>query len=387
MADQQKIEDMHAEMTAWRQDLHAHPETAFEEHRTSDFVAQKLEEFGIEVVRGLAKTGVVGILKGKGDSSKAIGLRADMDALDIHEQTNLPYQSKNPGKMHACGHDGHVTMLLGAAKYLSQTRDFDGTAYFIFQPAEENEGGGRVMVEEGLFEKFPMEAVYGMHNRPGMPVGKISSRPGPIMAALDTFEIRLTGRGAHAAQPHNSIDTIVVASEMVSSLQTIASRIVDTREPVVVTVTQIHAGDAWNVIPEDAVIRGTVRSFHSDVQDIAEERIARIAKGVCSAHGAECEVRYERRYPPTINSEKEAARTAKVASALVGEENVIHDLPPTMGSEDFAFMLQVKPGSYIQIGAGDCRANLHNPNYDFNDEVLPLGARYWVQLVEDLLPN
>lgn len=387
MADQKKIDDMHEEMTAWRRDLHAHPETAFEERRTSDFVAQKLEEFGIEVVRGLAKTGVVGILKGKGGGTKAIGLRADMDALDIHEQTNLPYQSKNPGKMHACGHDGHVTMLLGAAKYLSQTRDFDGTAYFIFQPAEENEGGGRVMVEEGLFDKFPMEAVYGMHNRPGMPIGKISSRAGPIMAALDTFEIRLTGRGAHAAQPHNSIDTIVVASEVVSSLQTIASRVVDTREPVVVTVTQIHAGDAWNVIPEDAVIRGTVRSFDPEVQDLAEETIGRITRGICSAHGAECEIRYERRYPPTVNSENEAAQTTKIAGNLVGADNVIRDLPPTMGSEDFAFMLQAKPGSYIQIGAGDCRANLHNPNYDFNDEVLPLGARYWAQLVEELMPS
>ena len=385
MADRSKIEELHEEMTDWRRDLHAHPETAFEEHRTSDFIAGKLEEFGIEIVRGLAGTGLVGVLKGNGSSDQAIGLRADMDALHIDEQTNLPYRSKTPGKMHACGHDGHVTMLLGAAKYLSQTRDFDGTAYFIFQPAEENEGGARVMVEEGLFEKFKMDAVYGMHNWPGMPIGQIGSRPGPVMAAFDIFEIKVTGKGSHAAMPHQCIDAVVIACMVVSSLQTVASRVVDTRDPVVVSITQIHAGDTWNVIPGEAVIRGTVRTFQPEVQDLAEETIKKIAHGVCSAHGAECGIRYERRYPPTINSQAESANAAKVAEKLVGAENVREDMRACMGSEDFAYMLQQKPGSYILLGAGDCRATLHNPNYDFNDEVLPLGARYWAELVEDLL--
>jgi hippurate hydrolase len=387
MADRSKIDELHKEMTDWRRDLHAHPETAFEEHRTSDFIAGKLEEFGIEVVRGLAGTGLVGVLKSNGRSGKAIGLRADMDALHIDEQTNLPYSSKTPGKMHACGHDGHVTMLLGAAKYLSKTRDFDGTAYFIFQPAEECEGGAKVMIEEGLFEKFQMDSVYGMHNWPGMPIGQIGTRPGPVMAAFDIFEIKITGKGSHAAMPHQSIDAVVIACMVVSSLQTVASRVVDTRDPVVVSVTQIHAGDTWNVIPEEAVIRGTVRSFNAKVRDLSEETIKKIAKGVCAAHGAECDIRYERRYPPTINTEQETVNTAKVAEKLVGAENVRKDMQVCMGSEDFAYMLQKRPGSYIWLGAGDCGGNLHNPNYDFNDEILPLGASYWAELVEDLLPE
>ena len=384
MAIHPQIAAFRGEMTAWRRDLHAHPETAFEEHRTSEMVAGKLESFGIEVVRGLAGTGVVGVLKGRHDGERALGLRADMDALDIHEQTNRPYASKTPGKMHACGHDGHTTMLLGAAKYLAETRNFAGTAYFIFQPAEENEGGGRVMVEEGLFERFPMEAVYGLHNWPGLPVGKFAVREGPMMAAYDIFEITVTGHGAHGAMPHQGIDPIVASAQIVSGLQTIASRNVDPQAAVVVSVTQIHGGDAWNVIPEQVVLRGTVRTFSAEVQDMAEANLGRIAESVAAAHGAEASVRYERRYPATINAQEETRHAAMVASEVAGD-SVIGKVSPSMGSEDFAFMLQNKPGSYIWLGAGESHPNLHSPHYDFNDEILPIGASYWARLVEETL--
>lgn len=379
------ITALHPEMTVWRRDLHAHPETAFEEHRTSDFVAAKLAEFGLEVVRGLARTGVVGVLKGRHEGGRAIGLRADMDALHIHEETNRPYASKVAGKMHACGHDGHTTMLLGAAKYLAETRDFAGTAYFIFQPAEENEGGGRAMVDEGLFERFPVEAVYGMHNWPGVGEGKIGVRVGPMMAAYDVFEVTVTGHGAHAAMPHEGIDPVLVAAHIVTGLQAIASRNVDPLDAVVVSVTQIHGGEAWNVIPEQVVLRGTARSFKPAVQDLTEANIGRIAKGVAAAHGASIEMRYERRYPPTVNSEAETRHAARIAAAVVGEPNVIDGVTPVMGSEDFAFMLAKKPGSYIWLGAGEDQPNLHSPHYDFNDDILPVGASYWARLVEETL--
>lgn len=385
MAVVERILQMHAAMAEWRHDVHAHPETAFEEVRTSAMVAQKLESFGLSVHRGLGRTGVVGTLSA-GSGSRAIGLRADMDALHIHEKNAFGHRSRHEGKMHACGHDGHTAMLLGAAKYLAETKKFDGTVHFIFQPAEENEGGGREMVEQGLFEKFPCESVYGMHNWPGMPVGQFGVRAGPMMASFDIFEIELTGRGSHAALPHTGIDPIVAASALVQALQTITSRNVDPVESAVVTVTQIHSGDTWNVIPDAAVLRGTARAFKPDVQDLIEQRLREICVGIAAAFGAQAKVRYERRYPPLINAEPEAKVCASVMQAMVGAENVLR-VPPVMGSEDFAFMLQAKPGCYVFVGNGPAEGGcmLHNPRYDFNDEVLPLGASYWANLVEHVL--
>lgn len=393
-----RITAFHQEMTAWRRDLHAHPETAFEEHRTSDVVAAKLEEFGVEVHRGLAGTGVIGTLKAGNAKSgngggRVIGLRADMDALHIEEKNEFGHKSTNQGKMHACGHDGHTTMLLGAAKYLAETGNFDGTVHFIFQPAEENEGGARVMVEEGLFDKFPVEAVYGMHNWPGEPVGKFAIRPGPMMAAFDIYEVTVKGRGSHAAMPHLGIDAVMVAAEIVSAWQTIASRATDPQDSTVVSVTQIHAGDTWNVIPEEVVLRGTTRSFRPEVQDAIEPAMRRIAEGICAAHGASMEMWYERRYPPTINSVEETAIAARTAADVAGEDSVDHDPTPSMGAEDFAFLLREKPGAYIWIGNGEGSGDevggdaclLHNPRYDFNDDVLPWGASYWARLVETVL--
>ncbi|MFQ5971960.1 MAG: M20 aminoacylase family protein [Alphaproteobacteria bacterium] len=381
-----RIADAHAEMTGWRRDIHAHPETAFEEHRTSALVAEKLESFGIEVHRGLAGTGVVGRLKA-GSGNRAIGLRADMDALHIAERNDFGHKSRNDGKMHACGHDGHTTMLLGAARHLAETGNFDGTIYFIFQPAEENEGGARVMIEEGLFETFPVEAVYGMHNMPGVPVGRFAVRPGPMMAAFDVFEMRITGKASHAALPHQSIDPVVAAAQVVTALQTIASRTTDPAQSVVVTVTQFHGGDTWNVIPDEVVLRGTTRAFRDDVQDAIEPAIRRIAGGVCEAFGARMELHYERRYPATVNSPDETELAARVAAEVVGGANVDRDPAPLMGSEDFAFMLRERPGCYIWIGNGPGEGGcvLHNPRYDFNDEILPIGASYWVHLAETAL--
>jgi len=376
---------LHADMSNWRHDLHAHPETAFEESRTSALVAQKLESFGLKVHRGLARTGVVGTLSA-GSGTRAIGLRADMDALHISEQNSFDHRSQHEGKMHACGHDGHTAMLLGAAKYLSASKNFSGTVHFIFQPAEENEGGGREMVEQGLFEKFPCEAVYGMHNWPGMPAGQFGFRAGPTMASFDIFEIELAGRGSHAALPHTGIDPIVAASALVQALQTIASRNVDPIESAVVTVTQIHAGDTWNVIPDAAVLRGTARAFKPEVRDLIERRVREICAGIAAANGARVKVRYERRYPPLINAAPEAEVCAAVMQAMVGPENVLQ-VPPVMGSEDFAFMLQAKAGCYVFVGNGPGEGGcmLHNPHYDFNDQILPLGASYWSNLVQHIL--
>jgi amidohydrolase len=382
-----RIAEFTPEMTEWRRHIHQHPETAFEEHKTSDYVALRLHEFGIDVHRGLAGTGVVGTLKGDRGDGPAIGLRADMDALDIEEANDVDYKSQNPGKMHACGHDGHTTMLLGAAKYLAETKNFAGTVHFIFQPAEENEGGGRVMIEDGLFEKFPVESVYGMHNMPGIPVGEFAIRPGPIMASFDIFEITLKGIGTHAALPNLGRDTIVAGSHLISALQTIASRTVSPFDAAVVSVTQMHSGDTWNVIPEEAVIRGTTRAFKEEVQDHMEAEIRRIANGVAKTFDVKADVHYERRYPPTINDAAETDVTAAVARKIAGDERVFLDKDPMMGAEDFAFMLNEKPGAYMWIGNGPREGGcmLHNPNYDFNDEVLPLGASYWAELVETRL--
>ena len=381
-----RIAALHDEMIAWRHDLHAHPEIAFEEHRTSDLVASRLAEFGLEVHRGLAGTGVVGSLR-SGSAERAIALRADMDALDIAERNDFAHRSVNEGKMHACGHDGHTAMLLGAAKYLAETRNFDGTVHFIFQPAEENEGGARVMIEDGLFERFPVEAVYGLHNWPGLAQGRIALAPGPMMAAFDIFEMTIQGRGSHAAMPHQGVDAVVVAAQVVTALQTIASRNTDPQDAVVVSVTQIHGGDTWNVIPGEVTLRGTARSFRSEVQDSIEPAMRRVAGGVCTAFGAAFELSYERRYPPTVNSADETELAAAAAAEVVGEANLVRDPVPCMGSEDFSFMLEANPGCYIWLGGGrdEQERTLHNPHYDFNDEILPLGASYWARLAERLL--
>jgi amidohydrolase len=375
------------ELTRWRRDIHAHPEIAFEEHRTAQIVADKLTEFGIEVETGIAGTGVVGTLT-RGRGNRAIGLRADLDALPILEANEFEHKSKNPGKMHACGHDGHTTMLLGAAQHLAEHGDFEGTVYFIFQPAEENEGGGRAMVEDGLFDRFPMEAVYAMHNIPGLPVGHFAVKPGPMMAAFDIFELTVTGKGGHAAMPHLTIDPIIIGSKIVDAFQTVVSRIVNPSEPTVVSVTQFHAGDTYNVIPNEVQISGCTRCFSPRVQKQLEPVMKRIAKEISSAWGANCDFRYERRYPPTINTEQEALLAGEVAAEIVGAENVNLDPKPSMGSEDFAFLLQEKPGAYLWIGNGDGEGScmVHNPGYDFNDNILPIGATWFVRMAEKSLP-
>jgi amidohydrolase len=382
-----RIADFQAEMAGWRRDLHAHPETAFAEHRTAELVAELLESFGIAVDRGVARTGVIGALVGSRPGGRAIALRADLDALPIQEKNGFPYASTHAGRMHACGHDGHTAMLLGAAKYLAETRNFAGTVHFIFQPAEENEGGARLMVEEGVFDRYPVDAVYGMHNWPGLPAGQFAIRPGPMMAAFDIFEITVSGRGAHAAMPHLGIDPVVAAAQIVTGLQTIASRSIHPLDGAVVSVTQIHGGDTWNVIPDSVVLRGTTRSFDPAVRDALEPAIRRIAEGICASLGASLAMRYERRYPPTVNSPAETELAAATAAALVGGDNIRRDLLPSMAAEDFAWFLQERPGAYIWIGNGASadQAMLHNPHYDFNDEILTLGASYWVRLAETVL--
>ena len=382
-----RIAEFHGELTKWRRHIHAHPETAFEEYETASFVAKKLQEFGIEIDQGLARTGVVGTLRGNHGNGPAIGLRADMDALDIQETSTHDYVSTKPGKMHACGHDGHTTMLLGAAKYLSETRNFSGTVHFIFQPAEEIAGGGREMVNDGLFTKFPCKTVWGMHNFPGQDIGTFAVCPGPAMAAADTIDITLKGQGTHAAFPHQGTDVMVAASHLVTALQTISSRSIDPMESVVLSITQIHAGETYNIIPEEITLKGTVRSFKTEIQDIAETSIRRITDGITKAFGMKYEVTYTRGYPATINSLPESEFAAEVAADVVGEENVLTDLAPKMGAEDFSFMLNENPGCYIWVGNGPGKGGcyLHNPKYDFNDEVLPIGASYWARLVEKSL--
>jgi amidohydrolase len=377
------------EMKAWRHHLHAHPETAFEEAATAAFVADRLQALGLEVHTGLAKTGVVGVLRGsRGDGAEhAIGLRADLDALHIHEQSGVGYASRNPGRMHACGHDGHTTMLLGAAAALAQRRRIDGTVHFIFQPAEENEGGGRVMVEEGLFERFPMRAVYGLHNWPRLPFGRIAMRPGPLMGAYDVFEIVATGKGAHAAMPYQAKDPMLFAAHAINALQTIVARNLHPLDAGVVSVTQVHAGDTWNVIPQELVLRGTVRTFRPEVQDLIEQRIRGIVAGVAATFEMTATLRYERRYPATVNDPAATRHAEAAAAAVVGADNVDTDPTPEMGSEDFAFMLQKKPGSYVWLGTGrgPDTPGLHNPHYDFDDAALAIGASYWVTLAEQQL--
>ena len=377
-----RIAEFTNDMKMWRRDIHAHPETAFSEERTSKIVANKLEGFGVKVHRGLAVTGIVGTLtNGTGPS---IGLRADLDALDMQELNKFDYCSKHPGKMHACGHDGHTTMLLGAARYLAETKKFSGTVQFIFQPAEENEGGGKLMVDDGLFEKFPVDAVYGMHNWPDLEAGTFAVVEGPLMASFDKFELIINGIGTHGGMPHRGVDPIPVAAEIVGALQTIVSRTIDPIDSAVVTVTQIHAGDAWNVIPESVLLRGTARSFRSEVQEDLEFSMRRIAEGICKAHNCTIDMTYERRYPPTVNERRAVKAARRAAEDVAGIDKLIDNTTPSMGAEDFAFMLNAKPGCYVWIGNGSGKGGctLHNPNYDFNDDILAIGASYWARLVE-----
>jgi amidohydrolase len=381
------------QIAALRRDLHAHPELCFEEVRTADLVAAKLTEWGIPIHRGMGTTGVVGIVKA-GTSSRALALRADMDALPMQEFNTFAHTSQHPGKMHACGHDGHTAMLLGAAQYLAQHRNFDGTVYLVFQPAEEGGGGAREMIKDGLFEQFPVEAVFGMHNWPGMRAGTFAASAGPVMASSNEFKIVIRGKGGHAAMPHNAIDPVVVACQMVQGFQTIISRNKKPIDAGVISVTMIHTGEATNVIPDHCEIQGTVRTFTIDVLDMIEQRMRDLAQHTSAAFGTTCEFEFVRNYPPTINGAKEAEFARKVMVGIVGEENVLAQ-EPTMGAEDFAYMLQAKPGCYSFIangdgahremghGGGPCM--LHNPSYDFNDELLPLGATYWVRLAEQWL--
>jgi hippurate hydrolase len=382
---------------AIRRDIHAHPELCFEEKRTSDVVAQTLESWGIKIHRGLGKTGVVGIIEGSLGKGRSIGLRADMDALPLQEHNHFEHTSQHPGKMHACGHDGHVAMLLGAAQYLAQHRAFKGTVYLIFQPAEEGGGGAREMIRDGLFDLFPCDAVFGMHNWPGIPVGDFAVTPGPMMASSNEFQITVKGKGGHAALPHNSADPVFAASQMIGSLQAIITRNKRPVDAAVLSITQFHAGDASNIIPDSAWIGGTVRTFTHEVLDLIESRLHQIASATAQAFDCSAEVTFSRNYPPTINHEKETAFAIDVMKDLVGEHHVNPRVDPTMGAEDFAFMLQEKPGCYVFIGNGDgdhrsqghglgpCQ--LHNPCYDFNDQLLPLGSTYWVRLVERYLES
>ena len=381
------IENYQTELAELRRDIHAHPELAFEEHRTAKVVADKLQSLGIEVESGIAGTGVVGTIT-KGRGNRAIALRADLDALSIREANNFAHASKYPGKMHACGHDGHTTMLLGAAKYLKEEAEFEGTVNLIFQPAEENEGGGKAMIEDGLFDKYPVEAVFGMHNIPGMAVGTFAVKSGPMMAAFDIFKLKVIGKGGHAAMPQFTIDPIVISSKIIEAYQSIVSRFIDPQEPAVISITQIHGGDAFNVIPNEIEIRGSTRCFKPKIQLLMETKMRQMATDICSAYGATAQFFYEHRYPPTVNTVTETDIAARVASGIVGVEHVNLEPKAAMGSEDFAFMLQEKPGCYIWIGNGDGEGScsVHNPGYDFNDAILPIGATYWVKLVETLLP-
>ncbi len=385
-----RIAEFHPELTEWRQDFHAHPEIAFEEVRTAGIVVDKLREFGCdEVITGIAKTGVVGVIRGQGSSGRAIGLRADMDALPILEATGLPHASTVPGKMHACGHDGHTTMLLGAARYLAETRNFDGTVYVIFQPAEEAGGGGNVMVQEGLFDRFPMERVFGMHNWPGAPEGTFLWRDGPVMAATANIRATITGKGAHGAMPHQGNDPIVIASTIVTALQSVVARNVEPVEAGVITIGHIQGGDTWNVIPQEVTLRGTARWFKPEVGDLLEAKFTTLVTGIAAAFGATAEAVFDRGYPATVN-ETASTQLAVAAARTVAGEARVQEMPrPTMGGEDFSFMLNAKAGSYIMLGAGRGPADpqVHHPRYDFNDAVLPIGASYWATLAEQLLPR
>ena len=381
-----RIADLHAEITAWRRDIHAHPELQYDVHRTAASVADKLKSFGCdEVVTGIGRTGVVGVIRGgKGAGSRVIGLRADMDALPIEEANDVPYKSTVPGKMHACGHDGHTAMLLGAARYLAETRNFDGTAVVIFQPAEEGGAGGKAMVQDGLMDRFRIEEVYGMHNYPGLPVGEFALRPGPLLASADRLTIEIEGRGGHAARPHFSIDTILVGAQIVNQIQSIVARNVDPLHAAVISICVFQAGTTDNVIPQTALLRGTARSLTPEVRDLLERRLHEVVEGTARLYGATAKLTYKRDYPVTRNHERQAAFAADIAAQVVGSERVDHDVAPVMGAEDFSFMLEARPGAFIFVGNGDS-AGLHHPAYDFNDEVIPIGTSYWVKLVETAL--
>ena len=385
-----RIAEFHREMTEWRHDLHAHPELSLQETRTSGVVQARLRDFGVdEIITGIARTGVVGVIRGQGKSTRAIGLRADMDALPIVEESGVSHASQNHGVMHACGHDGHTTMLLGAAKYLAETRNFDGTVYVIFQPAEEQFAGGEIMVKEGLFERCPMEMVFGLHNWPELPAGTFAWRNGPVMAAVANIEITITGKGTHGAMPHFGIDPIVIASHIVTSLQTIVARSIEPIEGGVVTIGHINGGHTYNVIPETVRMLGTARWFDARVGDQLEDGVRRLAAGIAESFGAKADVVFSRDYPATVNDPDATALTVRAATAVAGDARVVHMTKPTMGGEDFAFMLNAKQGSYIMIGGsrGKDDAMLHHERYDFNDEVLPIGASYWATLAEQLLPR
>ena len=384
------IRRYHAELTGIRRDLHAHPELSFNETRTSALVADHLRKWGIETHTGLAKTGVVGVVKGKGNGGKAIALRADMDCLPMHEANGFSHKSKHEGRMHACGHDGHTTMLLGAARYLAETRNFAGTAYLVFQPAEEGGGGGQVMVQEGLFDRFPANEIYAVHNWPGLPAGQMAVRAGPVMAATDEVQITVRGRGGHGAMPHLVVDPVVASAQIITALQTIASRNIEPVDAVVVSICSMQTSQlgAFNVVPDAVKLVGTVRSFRPATRDLAERRLKEIVSKIAEAMGCTAEISYVRGYPATINSAREAQFAARVGERIFGKGNVITEHDPTMGGEDFSYMLQARPGAYVFLGQGGAAGGcfLHNPHYDFNDEVIPLGAGYLAALVEEALP-
>ncbi|MFA5920593.1 MAG: M20 aminoacylase family protein [Methylococcaceae bacterium] len=386
MAIANDIKQLHADMRQWRRHLHQFPETAFEETETARFIADKLTSFGLDVHQGLGKTGIVAALSA-GNSVHKIALRADMDALFIQEQNTYTYKSRHDGIMHACGHDGHSAMLLGAAKYLAENRNFNGTVYFIFQPAEEGRAGAKQMIVDGLFDKFPADCVFGMHNFPDIPSGHFAVKPGAMMASFDCFEITITGQATHAAMPHLGNDAVVASAQLINALQTIVSRTINPADPAVVSITQIHAGNTWNAIPESVVLRGTFRCFSSTVQTTIANKITQLVNSICGGFDVSADIRFNPEnagYPVTFNTEAETAIALKAAQAVAGEDCVNQQPIPSMGSEDFAFMLQKKPGCYIWIGNGSSENSclLHNPHYDFNDEILPVGAAYWVRLVE-----
>jgi amidohydrolase len=382
-----RVADLHGEITAWRHDIHAHPELLYDVHRTAATVAEKLRSFGCdEVVTGIGRTGVVGVIRGGrgGDGGRVIGLRADMDALPIEEANDVPYKSTVPGKMHACGHDGHTAMLLGAARYLTETRNFAGTAVVIFQPAEEGGAGGKAMVQDGLMDRFRIEEVYGMHNYPGLAVGEFALRPGPLLASADRLTIEIEGRGGHAARPHFCVDTVLVGAQIINQIQSIVARNVDPLHAAVISICVFQAGTTDNVIPQTAHLRGTARSLTPGVRDLLEKRLHEVVEGTAKLYGATAKLTYKRDYPVTRNHERQAAFAASVAADVVGGERVDDQVAPVMGAEDFSFMLEARPGAFIFVGNGDS-AGLHHPAYDFNDEVIPIGTSYWVKLVETAL--
>jgi amidohydrolase len=380
-----RVADLHDEITEWRRDLHAHPELQYDVHRTAGAVSEKLKSFGCDdVVTGLGRTGVVGVIRGSKPGGKVIGMRADMDALPIEEATTVAYKSTVPGKMHACGHDGHTAMLLGAAKYLAETRNFAGTAVVIFQPAEEGGAGARAMMDDGLFDRFGIEEVFGMHNYPGMPIGQFAIRSGPMMASTDTIAIDLEGVGGHAAWPHFGVDTVLVGAQIVNQLQSIVARNVDPLHAAVISICMFQAGHTDNVIPQQAKLRGTARALSPKVRDLLQKRVREVVEGTARAYGAKAELTYTTGYPVLVNEERKTAFAAGVAKEVAGKDKVNTDCPPLMGAEDFAFMLQERPGAFIYIGNGNS-AQLHNPAYDFNDEAIPVGTSYWVRLAETAL--